>query len=363
MAAASLPSSLSVLIIDANKTLGKKLSISGGGKCNFTNRFMSPSFYRADENFILPSLNSFSYNDSLDFFKDIETEERDKGKIFGSKSSKMFRDRLIFEARKCEVALNIFIKSASFEDGLFALKSEQKIFKCKRLIVSLGSPAWPQVGTSDKGWEIAQKFGHSIISPSPALAPLTLQLEQFWMKGLSGISFDVKATISEKILKDSLLFSHKGLSGPLALDISLFWEKGVIEFDFWPSGCLEKILESKSKKQISSLISLPKRFIKAFLEAEKIEDKTINLLTKEEKNSLKKLHKYIFAPAGTLGLAKAEVVKGGVDTKEVDSLTLESRCQKNLYFIGEVLNVTGALGGYNLHWAFASARQCTKHLT
>ncbi|NLC27745.1 MAG: aminoacetone oxidase family FAD-binding enzyme, partial [Campylobacteraceae bacterium] len=154
-----------------------------------------------------------------------------------------------------------------------------------------------------------------------------------------------------------------GLSGPLALDISLFWEKGVVEFDFWPSGCLEKILESKSKKQISSLISLPKRFIKAFLEAEKIEDKTINLLTKEEKNSLKKLHKYIFAPAGTLGLAKAEVVKGGVDTKEVDSLTLESRCQKNLYFIGEVLNVTGALGGYNLHWAFASARQCTKHLT
>ena len=362
MSAAFAQKHFKTLIIEANPSLGKKIRISGGGKCNITNRFISPEFYLANPEFINPALEGFTCKDSLRFFDGIKLQERDNGKLFGVVGSKLFIECLEKRAKNAQILLNSPIQSFTCKDDEFILQSQKESFTCKRLIVASGSPAWPQVGVSDIGYEIAKSFGHTIITPMPALVPLTLQKEQFWMKDLSGIAFDVGACVGEKKLKDALLFTHKGISGPLVMDISLFWEKGLISLDFWPDGNLKKALHNGGKKLISSIIPLPKRFLKAFLKAIGLEDKPINSLTCKEKELLEKLHEYSFAPAGKLGFAKSEVAKGGVNTDEINPITLESKLQKNLYFVGEVLNVTGRLGGYNLHWAFASAKQCASNL-
>jgi len=157
-----------------------------------------------------------------------------------------------------------------------------------------------------------------------------------------------------------LLFAHKGLSGPAVLDASLYWEKGKIEINFLPSFSWTSIVGSK--KQISSLLPLPKRVTKAFLIQLQLEDKPYHRLTKEEAQKLQCLSKYSLAPAGTFGYAKAEVTKGGVETSEIDSKTMMSKKVEGLYFIGEVLNVTGRLGGYNFQWAFSSAFSCAKNI-
>jgi len=362
MCAASAPKKIKTLIIEANPTLGRKIQISGGGKANITNQFISTKFYRGDSCFIAPSLKNFTCKDSLDFFNGIGLEQRDKGKLFGKKSAQEFIDRLIDRIDTKDILLNTTITDVSFKDGHFLLDSLNKSFTCKRLVVATGSLAWPKAGAKESGYLIAKSFGHKVISPSPALVPLTLQPSEFWMKSLSGISFEVAAKLLDKSFCDWLLFSHRGLSGPLIMDLSLFWQKGLVSFDFWPRGSVKRVLQTKSKKLISSSIPLPKRFVKSFLNAVGLEDKPINRLTCKEQKILEKLHNYTFAPAGTLGFVKAEVCKGGISTDEIDSKTMQSKLQKGLYFIGEVLDVTGCLGGYNLHWAFASARQCAKNL-
>ena len=152
-----------------------------------------------------------------------------------------------------------------------------------------------------------------------------------------------------------IYFTHKGISGPVVLTGSLYWKKGKISLDFLPNNDLKKLLDKKVKKQISSQISLPKRFIAEFLDSIHVDDKPIYKLKKDEIEKLEVLKNYEFAPAGNFGFTKAEVTKGGINTDEIDALTFESKLQKDLYFIGEVLDVTGELGGYNFQWAFSSA--------
>ena len=171
----------------------------------------------------------------------------------------------------------------------------------------------------------------------------------------------MKIRVEDKILENDLLFTHKGISGPVVLSSSLYWEKGKISIDFIPHINLDKILRMKSKKFISSALLLPKRFMKEFLKSIDLKDKAVVKLNEDEKSNLKILKNYEFSPAGNFGFNKAEVTKGGVNTDEIKP-TFESKLQKNLYFIGEVLDVTGELGGYNFQWAFASANAIYKHL-
>lgn len=222
--------------------------------------------------------------------------------------------------------------------------------------------SYATIGASSIGYEIAKSFGHSIVTPAPALVGLTVQKDQFWMKKLSGISFNAKLSVADKVLESDLLFTHKGISGPVVLSGSLYWQKGKISLDFLPNSDLKKLLDKKVKKQISSQIPLPKRFMTEFLESLHVEDNPVYKLTQDEIEKLQVLKHYEFAPAGNFGFTKAEVTKGGVNTDEVDALTFESKLQKDLYFIGEVLDVTGELGGYNFQWAFASAKSLTTHL-
>jgi predicted Rossmann fold flavoprotein len=228
-----------------------------------------------------------------------------------------------------------------------------KNYYATNVVVATGAISFSQVGVSGLGLEIAQKFGHKTSSFLPALCGLTLQKEQFWMKELSGISTEVKIEIESRIVVEDLLFAHKGISGPAVLSASLYWNKGIMIINFLPNSDLETLLLS-SKKMLSTLLPLPKRFTQEFLKSINIEDKAIPKYTTQELAKIKRLQSYTFSPAGHFGLTKAEVCKGGIDCKAIDAKSMMSKKVDNLYFTGEVLDITGELGGYNFQWAFSS---------
>ena len=190
---------------------------------------------------------------------------------------------------------------------------------------------------------------------------MTLQKDQFWMKELSGLSCYVHITVNDKILKEDMLFAHKGISGPSVLSASLYWRKGNISVDFLPNHNILDLI-STGKKLVSSVIPLPKRLSRAILQALNVEDKECGKLNKQSIENLKKIHSYEFAPAGNFGFTKAEVSRGGVLSNELNRYTLEALDVKGLHFIGEVVDVTGELGGYNFQWAFSSATVCAGNL-
>jgi len=190
---------------------------------------------------------------------------------------------------------------------------------------------------------------------------LTLQKEQFWMKELSGLSCYVHIRVADKLLKEEMLFTHKGISGPAVLSASLYWQKGDISIDFLPDKRVEDCM--KGKKLLSSVLPLPKRLAKALLEVLGVADKVCSELTKGERKKMQALHHYTFSPSGNFGFAKAEVSRGGVVADALCLKTLESKKIKNLYFIAEVVDITGELGGYNFQWAFASGFVCGKTLS
>lgn len=362
MSASMLPSK-NIAIIDSNSKIALKILASGGGKCNVTNKNVSVENYLANKEFIKKALDEFTPKELLKFldkFK-LELEVRKYGQYFCKKSAKDVVS--IFEklTKHCHFFMNTKVLHVEFKNH-FIIKTQGKTIEAKKLIVASGGISYASIGASPIGYEIAKSFGHSVVTPAPALVGLTVQKDQFWMKNLSGISFNTKLSIEDKTLESDLLFTHKGISGPVVLSGSLYWKKGKIELDFLPKSNLKKLLDKKSKKQISSQLPLPKRFILEFLKSIHVEDKAICKLNNSEIEKLQVLKKYEFAPAGNFGFTKAEVTKGGICTDEINSLTFESKLQKNLHFVGEVLDVTGELGGYNFQWAFASAVSLAKYI-
>ena len=215
-----------VLFIDVNEQIAMKLKISGGGKCNITNTTVKTSDYLGDSEFISHALGELSSSELLSFFDGVELQERKYGQIFGANSSKDFIDVLKKRNIKNEFKLNTKVLHVQKNGEFFEVQTSDGNFLSKKLIVASGGVSFAQVGVSEIGYKIASDFGHSIKKISPALVGLTIQKEQFWFKELSGISFFANATCSGRRFGGDLLFSHKGISGPLALDISLFWEKG-----------------------------------------------------------------------------------------------------------------------------------------
>jgi predicted Rossmann fold flavoprotein len=345
-----------IALIDANSKIAQKIKISGGGKCNITNEFVSSDNYLGDREFVKEILDSFNEKDLLDFFskKGVQFLKRKDSQYFCKDSSEEIIDIFRNEIKNTQLFLNEKVINVEKENNIFKLICEGKNFFSKSLIVASGGLSYSKIGASDIGYKIAKKFGHKINTLNPALVGFTLQPDQAWMKTLSGISTKVTIKVANKVFKGDMLFAHKGISGPVILNASLYWQKGTIEIDFLPEFSFEKN-SINSNKFISSLLPLPKRFVKEFLNAVCIEDKAVSTLTSQELKILKSLKSYIFAPAGNFGYTKAEVTKGGICTSLIDSQTMMSRCENGLYFIGECLDVTGELGGYNLQWALSSA--------
>jgi len=362
MCAGNISKKKSVAIFDANAKAARKVKISGGGKCNITNNFVSSKNYEGNEKFIENIFKIFSKEDLLRYLQrnHIALELRKNRYYFCQNSSQDIIDTLLKDAKHAELFYNHKIVSLAEEAEQFVLRTNRGEYRAKKVVVATGGKSFQNLGASDIGLEIAKSFGLQVQEFTPALVGLTVQKEQFWMKELSGLSCFVHIKVAEKILQEEMLFAHKGISGPAVLSASLYWKKGPVSIDFLPGKNIVDL--AQGKKLVISAIPLPKRLAKALLRALGVADKECNKLSHSEKEKLKKIHNYTFSPAGNFGFSKAEVSRGGVMVRELDENTLEARNIKNLYFIGEVVDVTGELGGYNFQWAFSSGYVCSKAL-
>ncbi|WP_373034971.1 NAD(P)/FAD-dependent oxidoreductase [Sulfurimonas sp.] len=363
MCASHLSKKFSVAIIDVNAKVAQKLKVSGGGKCNITNVSVGTDNFDGDSELISSVIDRFSKEDLLKFLSDnsITPVIRKNRYYFCKDSSDEIINVLKRLTKHQDLILNREILEVTKKDDIFEIKTSKGSLKAKRVVVATGGKSFKTLGASDIGLSIAKSFGIDAKEFTPALVGLTVQKDQFWMKELSGLSCYVNIKVDDKILDEDLLFAHKGISGPVVLSASLYWRKGNISIDFLPN---KKILDlvKGSKKLVSSVIPLPKRLSVAILKAIKVEDIECKKLTNEIKEKLLAIHNYEFAPAGNFGFSKAEVSRGGVCAKELHIDSLEAKAAKNLHFIGEVVDVTGELGGYNFQWAFSSGVVCAREM-
>lgn len=351
-------SSLSIAIIEGNNRPALKLKASGGGKCNLTNVEVDETHFLGDERLVLSALSTFSQKKLLDYFKagGLRPVIRKERYYFCPKSSDEVISILMGKAAGTDLLLGHKILSVEGKNP-FVVTTDKGKFQACRVVVATGGASYKELGASDIGLKIAQHYDIKTIPFSPALVGLTLQPKEFWMKELSGISFPARIHVAGKTLDEDLLFAHKGISGLVVLSASLYWHRGEIVIDFLPDFELNTL--KYEKKSVSTAIPLPKRFMKAFLEAVGLEDKACNRLDSQDWEKLIRIRQYAMAPSGTFGFSKAEACRGGVACEEIDPLTMESTKIKGLYFIGETVDVTGELGGYNFQWAFSSAVVCS----
>lgn len=345
------------LLLESNSSVGKKLAVCGGGYANITNKNLSCRNFLADQEFADQVLTNASREWLLEFCQKhkIDYELRKNGGYFCKEKASLLVEKLLNNIDHKKIRLNTKVLSITKPDQLFAVETTNGKFFSKNVFVATGSPSYPVLGSTSLALDFAKRFDHATKPFDPALVGFTLQPDQAWIKTLSGVSLPVVIKLAEKSIKNSMLFAHKGLSGPVVLNASLWWNRGTISIDFLPDFDLEKAIKTAGNKTAISLLPMPKSVIRAYLEAHQIPQIAISKLTANQRSKLLNLKNYTFAPAGTFGLTKAEVCKGGVLTKDINPQTLESKLISGLFFLGESLDVTGEVGGYNLQWAFSTA--------
>jgi predicted Rossmann fold flavoprotein len=346
-----------VLIVEHNSKPAVKISISGGGRCNITNKNLSAYNYLGNNQFISKVLEQFDNEALINFLykRGLKPIIRKEDQYFCPNSAKEIIDLLLRSCSSAEFLYGAEIEGLEKRDGdLFFVKTSKGSFYAKKVLVATGGLSFESIGASGIGFKIAESFGHKITPTRPALVGLTLQPEQAWMKSLSGLSLSTAIKVGRRTLRGDMLFAHRGISGPAVLNASLYWNQGKITVDFLPEIKLKSLFKTSRKTAVSQT-PLPKRFVKAFFDAIKVPNIPYSSMTELQKQRLSLIKSYSFAPAGTFGYSKAEVTKGGILTDEIDPLTMQSRLVDGLFFAGEVVDVTGELGGYNFQWAFSSA--------
>jgi predicted Rossmann fold flavoprotein len=354
-----------VQLLDHGNVAGRKVAVSGGGKCNFTNMELSAeNYYSRNPHFCKSALAGFGAWDAIDFFSrgSIGWEEREHGRIFTTSAATDVVDYLMESCRSVGVRFGFDreVKSVAREgDGFVVHTNQSTRVWAKNVVVALGGPSWPQVGATAKGYEIARSFGLDIVPPRPALAPVIMNGPDWPFAELSGVSLPVSLHCAKTMFADDLLFTHTGLSGPAILQASCLIEAGDrMVVDLLPGQDLASLLEKESSRQrLKNWLGglLPSRLPGLLLPQYLAEKPVAALNSKERTRVADHVHRWQVVPDRLGGSKKAEVTLGGVDTKGLDSKTMQVREVPGLYFIGEVVDVTGQLGGYNLHWAWASA--------
>ena len=355
-----------VLILDHSPTVGRKIAISGGGRCNFTNLRVDARNYVSDNpRFCTSALSRFT---PLDFIRLIETHgiayhEKAAGQLFCDDRARRIVDLLLAECRAGGVTLKTGCAVRRIEKtDAFVVQTDSAAYSAPALVVATGGLSYPQTGATGFGYEIAEQFGLAVIACRPALVPLTYQpADARRYGGLSGISVNAAVATGSTAFTDALLFTHKGLSGPAILQLSSYWRAGQpVAIDLLPHVRLNEAISkwkcARPKAELKTLLRehLPERLVHVLLQVHG-PSRPVRQLTEADGEALARIvHGWQIRPAGTEGYAKAEVTRGGVDTRELSSKTFESRKIPGLYFIGEVLDVTGWLGGYNFQWAWAS---------
>lgn len=359
----------SVLVIDHAPKAAAKIRISGGGKCNFTNVDVSPTnFICQNPHFVKSALSRYPSSAFIELVErhDLAFEQRELGKLFCTERASDLIQILRTEADWAGVTVltKCSIVKLDYVNENYQIQTSEGVFTTAKLVVATGALSFPKLKATGLGYDIAKQFGLNVIDTLPGLVPLVF--EDKWLQrilALSGLALDVTVSAGKQSFQEAILFTHNGLSGPGILQVSNYWQTGKpIQINLLPG--LVILDELKQLKQsgdsISKWLNLhwPKRFTQAWLEWFPIDNQLSNLTDEAIAEYAEQIQNWTLYPSDTAGYDKAEVTLGGVDTNEVSSKTFESNKQPGLYFIGEVLDVTGHLGGYNFQWAWASGVAC-----
>ncbi|WP_231971240.1 NAD(P)/FAD-dependent oxidoreductase [Polynucleobacter necessarius] len=376
-----------ILVLDHAEILGENIRNSGGGRCNFTNLHSSPvNFLSLNQHFVKSALARYP---SAEFIKlvaahGIDFHEKHQGQLFCDDSAKQIIEMLFAECSKGKVTIRnpVTIKSIQQEGDLWAVATDDGLEKSRAVVMATGGLPVPAIGATAYSLDIAKQFGLNVIAPRPALVPLSFTAETFGnLNELAGLSIPVRIAAGSKgrrygacRFNEDLLLTHKGLSGPAVLQASGYWEEGEpIHIDWLgaierPGGfnCDELFNNEENRVKLSETILasvLPQRLAKAFADQRGLTGRKWAEVSKKDRQALKELlTNWSVKPAGTLGWKKAEVMLGGVDTKDLDGQTMISRKNRGLFFIGACVDVTGHLGGHNFQWAWASGFVCAQAL-
>jgi hypothetical protein len=348
-----------VLLLDHNAEVGRKILISGGGRCNFTNIHTAPDRYlSANPHFAKSALARYT---PADFLKLVETygiawHEKTLGQLFCDGSAKQIVALLLEECAKGSVTLRLGGETGPVEhrDGQFHVAGAS----APALVIATGGPSIPKLGATPFAYELARQFGLKVVQPRPALVPLTLSGDDALFTELSGVATEVVARCGKATFREAALFTHRGLSGPAILQVSSYWQRGEdVRIDYLPDQPQGWLLEAKRaqpRAPLRRVLPLPERLATTLAERLGLSGELGNQPDKALRAAEQRLHDWHFHPTGSEGFAKAEVTAGGISTAELSSQTMEARKVPGLYAIGEAVDVTGWLGGYNFQWAWAS---------
>ena len=366
---------LRVALLEKAEGPGKKILISGGGRCNFTNLGAGPANYlSSNPHFAKSALARYTPADFIALVEKhgIAWHEKTLGQLFCDGSAKQIVAMLLDECPPDKVTLTCGVEIAEVargKDGQFTVTAANgRTWQAPALVIATGGPSIPKMGASDFAYRLARQFGLKVVEPRPALVPLTLGGEETLFRELSGVAAPVLARAGKAEFAEAALFTHKGLSGPAILQVSSYWRHGEeVGITFLPDAATDWLIEAKRDRPRTHLRTLlrehlPDRLADALADRLGLERELGNLSDKDLRAAQAKLADWRFAPNGTEGYAKAEVTAGGIATAELSSRTMEAAKVPGLYGIGEAVDVTGWLGGYNFQWAWASAHACAEAL-
>jgi predicted Rossmann fold flavoprotein len=352
-----------VALIEHNDRVGKKIAISGGGRCNFTNTGADAGAYlSARPDFCKSALARYTPWDFIALVErhGIAHHEKKLGQHFCDGSSREIITMLETECAAAGVVLRCgWAVTAIEKNGRFRLASPRGCIECQSLVIATGGLSFPKLGATPFGYEVARRFGIAVTGLRPALVPLTFSTDDAALEALSGLSLPVVTSCGGAQFEEAMLITHRGLSGPAILQISSYWrEDGTVEIDLLPEpGAIDALAKARATGRVLAAVlaeRMPRRFAEEWCARHAPAKPLVHYRQSEFDGTIRLLRAWPFRPAGTEGYPKAEVTLGGVDTAELSSKTMESRRVPGLFFIGEVVDVTGWLGGYNFQWAWAS---------
>jgi predicted Rossmann fold flavoprotein len=382
----------SVYVLDHANKVGKKILMSGGGRCNFTNYDIEPdNFLSANPHFCISALSRYTQYDFLELVHkyDLAYHEKVLGQLFCDNKAKDILNILLTE---CDVNhVNIYTQcriddiqnydqcTGDGEPTRFTLTTSMGVLACHSLVVATGGLSIPTMGATGLGYDIAKQFGLRMVPRYASLVPFTFKNTEKnsllgIMQSLAGVALPVSVSCQEQSFSEGLLFTHKGLSGPAILQISNYWREGEkVTINFLPNASINDVLQScqqsNDRAELKNILArhMPKRFVNAWIEYHShlyvLSQKAISQYSKEDIQGVAKLfHEWQCEPVGTEGYKTAEVTKGGVNVDDVSSKTFEAKNTPGLFFVGEVLDVTGWLGGYNFQWAWASGHCAAQYV-
>jgi predicted Rossmann fold flavoprotein len=364
----------SVLLLEQARHPGEKIRISGGGRCNFTNLHTTPANFLSDNpRFCHSALSSYTQHDFIALVESygIAWHEKTRGQLFCDGSSRQIIDLLLEECRKARAQLRSGARISALskgEDG-FVVVSDQGAFRSRSLVIATGGPSIPKMGSSGFGYKIAGQFGLAMVPPRAALVPLTFDTALLAQFGdLAGVSVEAVVSCGKASFDEALLFTHRGLSGPAILQISSYWREGHdIVIDLAPDidvlAGLKGLRGTHPRQEMATALAsfVPKRLAAVIADTIAGPERIADFSDRNLSNVAAAVKQWRVRPNGTEGYRTAEVTLGGVDTTELSSKTFESRSVPGLYFIGEVVDVTGHLGGFNFQWAWSSGYAAGRH--